>query len=77
MCRKSNITHVPFLRAMAICVILTGSPLLSGQSIYQLEFPCSKDPYAGAAFHTLLYHQAASLKTRLLPTSVFTSDNRL
>ncbi len=77
MCLKTYIKHVSFLRVIAFFAVFTASPLLNGQSIYYLEFPYSKDPYAGASFHTLLHHQASSLKTKLLPATVFTKHNKL
>lgn len=53
---------------------LTGTGLgnkLSAQAIYQLQYPFSTSPYAGAEFHILVHHELSWLDNRFIPSKIF------
>jgi hypothetical protein len=49
--------------------------VLQAQSVYQLQYPISDSPYAGAELHILLHHELSRLDNRFIPSKVFVKEN--
>jgi hypothetical protein len=66
-----GITCVFFL----VLLCTTPGNTLSAQAKYQLQYPFSTSPYAGAEFHILLHHELSWVDNRFIPSRIINKED--